>query len=510
MEMEVGCVIVVILAGVGTMMLVLHLYSSLWWRPEKLRRALGRQGITGPRPSFLLGNIREMKTSSSKPAALPAGADVAHDYSSTFFPYFNRWRNIYGPVYMFTIVNNVSLYISDPSLVKEMCLNKSLAIGKTSFSNRSFHALFGKGIIQASGHAWAVQRKIIAPEFFMDKVKGLMNLIERSSRKLLESWEDRLEQGGGIADMNVDKDFQSFSADVLSRACFGSDYSKGEEIFSKITTLQVSLPMQSFISRLPGSNYLPTKTNRTIWRLVSDIRSSILKVVEQRNKEENESKDLLQSIIKNAAEAGADESFVVDNCKNIYFAGQETISTAAKWALVLLATNQEWQTRARREVMEVCGARMPSSEELTKMTLLTQVIQETLRLYPAAPFLARQVHEDMKLGHLHLPKGTAFWIPLLSFHHDPELWGPDAHRFNPDRFARGVSGACKHPHMYMPFGTGPRTCLGQNLAMVELKIVLASILARYRVSPSPNYCHSVNLGVVMGPKYGVNLVIERV
>jgi len=141
---------------------------------------------------------------------------------------------------------------------------------------------------------------------------------------------------------------------------------------------------------------------------------------------------------------------------------------------------------------------------------LTQVIQETFRLYPASALLSRQLYEDMKFGDLHIPKGTSLWIPILQFHHDTELWGPDANQFNPERFAKGVSGACKHPHMYMPFGFGPRTCLGQTFAMVQLKTLLAMILSRYKVSPSPKHRHSVELRLLLGPKHGVHLVIEKV
>lgn len=138
------------------------------------------------------------------------------------------------------------------------------------------------------------------------------------------------------------------------------------------------------------------------------------------------------------------------------------------------------------------------------------MIQETLRLYPASPIFARQLYGDMRFGDLHLTKGTSLWIPILYFHYDFKLWGPDANQFKPERFARGVSGACKHPHLYMPFGFGPRTCLGQNFAMVQLKTVLALILSRYKVSPSPKHRHSVDLRLILGPKHGVHIVIEKV
>lgn len=88
------------------------------------------------------------------------------------------------------------------------------------------------------------------------------------------------------------------------------------------------------------------------------------------------------------------------------------------------------------------------------------VIHESSRLYSAVPLLSRNVFKDMKFGNSDVPKGTELWILIISLHKNPEIWGDDAHKFNPERFANGTAGACKHPQVYMPFGVGPRVCLG--------------------------------------------------
>jgi cytochrome P450 len=113
---------------------------------------------------------------------------------------------------------------------------------------------------------------------------------------------------------------------------------------------------------------------------------------------------------------------------------------------------------------------------------LTMVIHESLRLYSPALAVSREALEDLKFGDIHVPKG--FHVLTLSgtLHQDLDIWGPDAKEFNPERFANGVSGACKFPHVYMPFGVGPRTCLGQNFAMTELKIILALIVSNFSFS----------------------------
>ena len=137
------------------------------------------------------------------------------------------------------------------------------------------------------------------------------------------------------------------------------------------------------------------------------------------------------------------------------------------------------------------------------------VIHETLRLYPPIPSVSREALQDLKLGDIDVPKGVNVVTMMVSLHHDPEIWGADAHVFNPGRFANGVSGACELPHVYMPFGAGPRVCLGQHFAMAELKILLALVLSKFSLSLSPAYRHSPVWKVSIRPRFGVNLLVEK-
>ena len=128
---------------------------------------------------------------------------------------------------------------------------------------------------------------------------------------------------------------------------------------------------------------------------------------------------------------------------------------------------------------------------------LTMVIYESLRLYSPVPVMPREALKDMKFGDINVPKGVNVWTMAATLHTDPEIWGPDAYKFKPDRFENGIAGACKLPYTYMPFGVGPRVRLGQNLAMVELKILLALILSNFSFTLSPNYRHAPALGLVV-------------
>ncbi|CAD6255078.1 unnamed protein product [Miscanthus lutarioriparius] len=443
-----------------------YLWTFLWLRPERIRQRLRRQGVKGPKPSLLLGNIPEMRriqkqlAESDHQEQQEAAAGGSHRFSSNYmaalFPYFLHWNKVY--------------------------------------------ALLGTGILTANGDLWAHQRKVIASHFFMDKVKGMVDLMAESADEMLVSWEDIVDRGGGSAEVVVDEFLRNFSADVISRVAFGSSLCEGKEIFSKIRQLQVAMAKQDIFAALPGSRYLPTNRNREIRRLGASIRDLILDIA-RRHEEEHDppatssasnGDGLLRSIVEGAkAAAGAfspctAEDFIVDNCKNIYFAGHETTSTTAAWCLMLLAAHPEWQSRARAEVLE-----------------------ETLRLYPPAPFVTREALRDLTLGGLHVLSGTGVRVPIALAHRDPAAWGPDPDGFDPGRFANGVAGACRPAHMYMPFGVGARTCAGQNLAVVEIKVVLATLLPRFELALSPGYVHRPAFRLTVEPGSGVALVLRK-
>lgn len=141
---------------------------------------------------------------------------------------------------------------------------------------------------------------------------------------------------------------------------------------------------------------------------------------------------------------------------------------------------------------------------------LTMVIQETLRLYPPAVFVIRTALKDINLKGILIPKGMNIQIPIPVLQQDPQLWGPDAYKFNPERFANGVLGACKSPLAYMPFGLGARVCAGQHLAMAELKVILSLILLKFRFSLSSSYSHSPAFRLVVQPGQGVVLKMSKI
>ncbi|KAL6648209.1 hypothetical protein ACP70R_012433 [Stipagrostis hirtigluma subsp. patula] len=517
-EVAMAVKVLLSLCCVGACGLAMYLYYIIWVAPQRVLAEFRRQGIGGPRPSFPYGNLTDMREAVAAAKAVRAAArrsagagghgDIVHDYRPAVLPFYEKWRKEHGPIFTYTMGNVVFLHVSRPDVVRDINLCVSMDLGKSSYLKATHEPLFGGGILKSNGEAWAHQRKIIAPEFFLDKVKGMVDLMVDSAHALLKSWEDRVNKNGGIIDIKIDDDLRAYSADVISRTCFGSSYVKGKKIFLKIRELQQAVSKPNVLAEMTGLRFLPTMRNKQAWELHKEVHKLILEIV----KENGEDRNLLCAILHSASSSKVGlaeaENFIVDNCKSIYFAGHESTAVTAAWCLMLLGLHPEWQDRVRKEVLEVCGGRPVDSQSLQKMKNLTMVIQETLRLYPAGAFVSRQALQELTLGGVHIPKGVNIYIPVSTMHLDPKLWGPDVKDFNPERF----SDARARPHLYsyLPFGAGARTCLGQGFAMAELKILISLIISKFVLKLSPNYKHSPTLKLIVEPEFGVELTLSKV
>ncbi|KAG0491761.1 hypothetical protein HPP92_005159 [Vanilla planifolia] len=284
---------------------------------------------------------------------------------------------------------------------------------------------------------------------------------------------------------------------------------------------------------VPGYRFLPTKLNTSSWKLDKQIRRNLEDLIgrrkggsviidEERKTDEASAhaaaKDLLGLMInagvsgtRRTGPAPAEISVrdIVEECKTFFFAGKQTTSNLLTWTTVLLATHPEWQERARKEVLQVCGSRdIPSRDQLAKLKTLGMILNETLRLYPPAVATIRRAKTDVHLGSYNIPQGTELLIPIMALHHDTRLWGADAAQFNPGRFVEGVARAARHPMAFIPFGMGARMCIGQNLALTEARLTMALILQRFSFRPSPSYIHAPTVLMLLYPQYGAPILFR--
>ncbi|XP_010060929.2 cytochrome P450 734A1 [Eucalyptus grandis] len=476
-------------------------YSNLF-TPLKLQRHFTKQGVRGPGYRPILGNTAEINHLFAEAQSKPMPFD--HRFLHRVAPFYYHWSLKYGRTFVYWFGSRPRLGISDPDMVKEVLTNTGRSYDQIKF-NPQARELFGQGIFGLVGEKWAVHRRIANQAFTMERVKGWIPEIVASAAKMLETW-DEMRGGREEFEVEVLKELNGLSADVISRTAFGSSSEEGKRIFA-LQEQQLHLFTQAHQNiYIPGFRFLPTRKNRQRWRLEKEIRQAVRKLIENNLKSRENLSNFLALLTSSheGERLGVEE--VIDECKTFYFAGKGTTATLLTWALLLLAKHQEWQDKAREEVIRVCGKTgLPAAENLNELKTVTMVLNETLRLYSPAVTVTRQTLKDVHLGDLQIPAKTELYLAFSTVHRDPEIWGKDADEFNPARFMKPR----KHLAAFLGFGLGPRTCVGQNLAMVEAKVVLAMLVRRFAFEVSPSYVHAPMLFVTLQPQYGAPIIVRR-
>ncbi|GLJ04690.1 hypothetical protein SUGI_0001350 [Cryptomeria japonica] len=489
-----------------------HFFIAYVWWPRRIRRLMERQGVSGPPPAFMVGNLMEMTKLRDQETVNDMGC-FTHDIAHRILPHYIYNSQTYGKQFVMWWGVEPRLAVYQPELIKEMLYSHSY--GKSELQQKGNKDFIGKGVLMANGEEWAHQRRVVAPAFRIEKLKGHVNYMVECTSRMLDEFERIVRSGS--EEIEIGEHLCKLAADIIARTEFGSSYEKGKKIFQQLNSLQKLSSKSGRYLWLPGNSFLPTSFNREIKKRKQQVESALMEIIRARRDSVHVGRctsygnDLLGLILSSNDGEGVSltNQQLMDECKTFFFTGQETTSLLMTWTIMLLASSPHWQEKARAEILEICQDSPPSFADLPKLKILGMILNESLRLYTPASILPRQAFEDVKLGELELPKGMSVWIPVLAIHHSKELWGEDANEFNPQRFAEGVHKACKHQMGFLPFSTGPRTCVGQSFAIMEAKVVLAMILSRFRFTLSPNYRHAPVCVLTLQPKHGVQIILEH-
>ncbi|KAF8040368.1 hypothetical protein BT93_B2562 [Corymbia citriodora subsp. variegata] len=489
-----------------------ELVHRLWWNPLRIQRMMAQQGIRGPPYRFLHGNTKETIKMRREARSTPMD-DLSLDIFPKVQPEIDSWINTYGRNYLSWYGAEAQLVITEPELIKEVLINRDKTfpkIGARDFSKK----ILGEGLVSTKdGVKWAKKRRLANHTFHGESLKNMVPAMVESVHMMLEKWKQR--EGKEI---EMFEEFRLLTSEVISRTAFGSSYVEGRSIFEMLTNLGLLASRNALLMRFPGiSKIWKTVDEIEGKKLEKGIRDAILEIAKKREKKVKAGKaddygnDFLGQLVK--AYHDKDESKkitvddLVDECKTFYFAGQETTTAMLTWVIFLLAVHSDWQEEARKEVLDVFGNEDPDSDGIAKLRTISMIMNEAIRLYPPVIGITRKVNQQLRLGKLVLPPNIQVFVANLKIHHDPKLWGEDVHLFRPERFSQGVSKATNNNAVaFLPFGFGPRMCVGMNFAMNEAKIVLSMILQRYTFKLSPGYIHSPVQILTTRPQHGLQVI----
>ncbi|MGW8380827.1 cytochrome P450 [Streptomyces sp. ODS28] len=353
----------------------------------------------------------------------------------------------------------------------------------------------GDGLFTAYNHEpnWQLAHDILAPGFSRAAMEGYHPLMLDVARRLMAHWDER--EGAG-APVDVPGDMTKLTLETIARTGFGHDFGSFERsrphpfVTAMVGTLahaqrrNVVPPLLSPLMR--GAERRNAADMAYLNRTVDDV-------IERRRAAGAESAtgDLLDRMLE-TAHPDTGERLSSENIRRqvitFLVAGHETTSGALSFALHHLARNPAVLERAREEIDRVWGdVPEPAYEQVAKLRYVRRVLDEALRLWPTAPAYAREATQDTVLGGRHpMRRGAWALVLTLMLHRDPAAWGEDAESFDPDRFAAAAVRA-RPAHVYKPFGTGARACIGRQFALHEATLVLGLLLRRYELHPEPGY-----------------------
>ncbi|XP_057792343.1 cytochrome P450 CYP72A219-like isoform X2 [Salvia miltiorrhiza] len=440
----------------------------------------------------------------------------SHDIVPRVIPSFHKALTKYGEKCFAWFGPTPAVLILDPEIIREI-MSKNYVFQKPW--GNPFTRLLAGGLASLETDKWAKHRKLINPAFHAEKLK-------LSCGEMLSKW-DEIVGNKGCCEVDVWPYLESMTGDVISRTAFGSCYEQGRKIFELQREQAKHIMEANRTVHIPGYRFLPTRFNRRMKEGKSEIESILNGMIKKRVKameEANNKNDLLGILLDSnfKEESGMSIKEVIEECKLFYFAGQETTASLLVWTMILLSKHNEWQARARDEVLQVFPMDNPGYQELNHLKIgayklgqtrltravkqVSMILHEALRLYPPAALLARTSQKECRFGEVSLPAGVMLVLPAILLHRDPKIWGHDAKEFKPERF---VSRAGQGQLAYFPFGWGPRMCIGQNFAMLEAKMAMAMILRRYSFELSPSYSHAPNTVITLQPQHGAHLILTK-
>jgi len=388
---------------------------------------------------------------------------------------------------------------TDPEHVKAILQLRHENFGKQTRGFDQLRIFLGNGLLTSEGSFWLRQRRIAQPAFHKARLAGFARGMVKAAEDMADAWARRSDP-----EIDVSKQMMAVTLRIVSETLLGRDVSaEADHVGTAITALLENVQARMTLP-VDVPLHWPTPLNRRYHRAAGVIDQVVLDMIAARRKESGRHDDLLAMLIEARDEESGeamDDRQLRDEVMTIFMAGHETTANALAWTFHLLSLHPTVRERLDAELAAVLGGRSPTIEDLPQLTYTKQIVQESLRLYPPAWVIGRNVIEDDEIGGYFLPKGTlAFVSPFLT-QRNPRVWeNPEG--FDPDRFSPERS-AGRHPFAFFPFGGGPRLCIGNGFAMMEAQLLLAVFAQRFHLDMVPGHRVVPEPMITLRPKGGL-------
>lgn len=404
----------------------------------------------GPQPRWIGGSLR--------------------DFRANPLAFLTRCAAEYGDFVYFRAAHQHMYFANSPELVNEVLVNKNALFMKSRILQRA-KALLGEGLLTNEGASHLRQRRLVQPAFHRDRlVRYASDMSELAVNARARFASDTV--------VDIDREMMRLTLAIVCKTLFSTEV---EADTARVGEAMTALIEMMPVLMIPGSQYiqhLPLPMFRRFKRAGETLDRTVYKIIEARRASKEDKGDLLSMLLMSVDEdGGMTDKQVRDEALTLFIAGHETTATALTWAWLLLAQHPAAEAKMHAEIDRVLGDRAPAFDDVPALRYTTNVLAETMRLYPPAWAIGRMATAPLELAGYEIPKGSILLLSPYTMHRDPRWW-PSPEAFQPERWE--TEDAARPKFAYYPFGGGPRLCIGERFAWMEGVIVLAALSRAWR------------------------------
>ncbi len=407
----------------------------------------------------------------------------------------------YGPI-AYTTVGLAKLYlINDPLLIEEALIGRARDCIKDA-GTRELIPLVGRGLLTSEGELWKRQRKLASPALSPRRIAGYADTMVACAQRAFAELSD--------GEREISDDMLAVTLEIVGKTLLGVDARGEAERISHIVDVAMvyfDKQLRTWQGILP--KWIPTPDRLAFRKVLPELDAIIHAMIARCRSGDADADHLLARLVQARDEQGAamSDAQVRDEAVTMLLAGHETTALALSFAIHLLCTHPQAALRARSEVDTALGKRPATIGDLIQLPFLESVVKETLRLYPPAWIIGREVVQPFELGGYTLPAGVEIVMSPYAMHRDPRFFA-DPETFLPERWLESATAALPR-FAYFPFGGGPRVCIGNHFAMMEAVLVLATLLQKVELSAVPGFQVELAPVVTLRPRDGIRAHVRQ-
>src|SRR5471032_1810439 len=416
--------------------------------------------------------------------------------------FFTNLARTYGDVSTYRMAGEQLFLVNDPRLVRDILVTHNRNFTKSRGLERS-KRLLGQGLLTSEGAMHLRQRRLMQPAFHRDRISGFGNLMVGYADRMRNSWTD------GVT-LDVSREMNRLTLSIVGKTLFDVDVEQqaaavGEALTAVMESFwMMMLPFADVLERLPVPKLRRARMARArldaiIYRMIADRRAS-----------GRDHGDLLSMLLNAQDEdegGGMTDQQVRDEAMTIFLAGHETTANALMWMWYLLSSAPEVEAKLHAEVDRVLQGRLPGLGDLASLQYVERVVTEAMRLYPPAWIIGRRAIDDYQLGDYVAPARSILVMSPYLMQRDPRFY-TDPGRFDPDRWTPEFRAALPK-FAYFPFGGGPRQCIGESFAWMELILLTATISQQWRLRLVPGHPVVPQPLITLRAKHGMRMTVEK-